>query len=63
MNNNIKLEENKEVLVNKNFEEMSVVPDAKNPIQAICETNNKMIDFLQDIYKSMWPNKASVAEI
>ena len=79
-NNNINLEENKEVkidlsyIMNKideitkmnlslingqDFGEMSVVPGAKNPVQSICETNNKMIDFLQDIYKSIQPKQES----
>ena len=79
-NNNINLEENKEVkidlayIMNKideinkmnlslingqDFGEMSVVPGAKNPVQSICETNNKMIDFLQDIYKSLQPKQES----
>ena len=41
-------------LINKqDFGEMSNVPGTKNPVQCICETNNKMIDFLQDIYKSL----------
>lgn len=29
----------------------------KNPIQSICETNNKMIDLLRDIYSSLQPNQ------
>ena len=79
-NNNINLEENKEVkidlayIMNKideitkmnlslingqDFGEMSVVPGAKTPVQSICETNNKMIDFLQDIYKSIQPKQES----
>ena len=79
-NNNINLEENKEVKIdlayimnkideitkmnlelvgNKDLADMSVVPGAKNPVQCICETNNKMIDFLQDIYKELLPKKES----
>lgn len=43
-------------LINKqDFGEMSNVPGTKNPVQCICETNNKMIDFLQVIYKSLQP--------
>ena len=78
-NNNINLEENKEVKIdlpyimnkideitkinlelvsNKDLADMSVVPGAKNPVQCICETNNKMIDFLQDIYKSLQPKES-----
>ncbi len=44
-------------LINKqNFSEMANVPGCKNPVQCICETNNKMIDFLQEIYKSLQPS-------
>lgn len=47
-------------LINKqDFGEMSNVPGAKNPVQCICETNNKMIDFLQDIFKSLQPKQES----
>ncbi len=79
-NNNINLEENKEVkidqayiinkideinkmnsdLINKqDFGEMACVPGSKTPVQCICETNNKMIDFLQEIYKSLQPKQES----
>ena len=79
-NNNINLDENKEVKIdlayimnkideitkinlelvsNKDLADMSVVPGAKNPVQCICETNNKMIDFLQDIFKSLQPKQES----
>ena len=79
-NNNINLEENKEVKIdlayimnkideitkmnldlinNQDFGEMACVPGTKNPVQCICETNNKMIDFLQDIYKSLQPKQES----
>ena len=79
-NNNINLEEKKEVKIdlvyifnkideiskmnlelvsNKDLADMSVVPGAKNPVQCICETNNKMIDFLQNIYKELLPKKES----
>lgn len=81
-NNNINLEENKEVKIdlvyimnkideitrmnldlinNQGLANMSVVPGTKNPVQCICETNNKMIDFLQEIYKSLLP-KESMSE-
>ena len=79
-NNNINLEENKEVKIdltyimnkideitkmnlelvsNKDLADMSVVPGAKNPVQCICETNNKMIDFLQNVYKELQPKQES----
>ena len=79
-NNNINLEENKEVkidqtyiinkideinkmnsdLINKqDFWKMACVPGSKTPVQCICETNNKMIDFLQEIYKSLQPKQES----
>ena len=79
-NNNINLEENKEVKIdltyimskideitkmnlelinNPGLANMSVVPGTKNPIQCICETNNRMIDFLQEIYKSLQPREDS----
>ena len=50
---------NSELVSNKDLTVMSVVPGAKNPVQCICETNNKMIDFLQDIYKSLQPKQES----
>lgn len=80
-NNNINLEENKEVKIdlayimnkideitkmnldlinNQDFGEMACVPGTKNPVQCICETNNKMIDFLQDIYKSFQPKESQI---
>ena len=83
-NNNINLEENKEVKIdlayimnkideitkinlelvsNKDLADMSVVPGAKNPVQCICETNNKMIDFLQDIYKSLQPKESMTEKV
>ena len=79
-NNNINLQENKEVKIdlvyimnkideitkmnldlinNQNFGEMACVPGTKTPVQCICETNNKMIDFLQEIYKSLQPKQES----
>lgn len=42
-----------DLINNQDFANMSVVPETKNPVQCICETNNKMIDFLQDIYKTL----------
>lgn len=83
-NNNINLEENKEVKIdlayiinkideitkmnldlinNQDFGEMACVPGTKNPVQCICETNNKMIDFLQDIYKSLQPKESTNEKI
>ena len=83
-NNNINLEENKEVKIdlayimnkideitkinlelvsNKDLADMSVVPGEKNPVQCICETNNKMIDFLQDIYKSLQPKESMTEKV
>ena len=83
-NNNINLDENKEVKIdlayimnkideitkinlelvsNKDLADMSVVPGAKNPVQCICETNNKMIDFLQDIYKSLQPKESMTEKV
>lgn len=51
-------------LINKqDFASMSVVPETKNPVQCICETNNKMIDFLQDIYKSLQPKENMTEKI
>ena len=50
---------NLELVSNKDLADMSVVPGAKNPVQCICETNNKMIDFLQDIFKSLQPKQES----
>ncbi len=44
---------NWDLINNQDFANMSVVPETKNPVQCICETNNKMIDFLQDIYKTL----------
>ena len=44
---------NWDLINNQDFCNMSVVPETKNPVQCICETNNKMIDFLQDIYKTL----------
>ena len=79
-NNNINLEDNKEVKIdlayimnkideitkmnldlinNQDFGEMACVPGTKTPVQCICETNNKMIDFLQEIYKSLQPKQES----
>ena len=79
-NNNINLEENKEVKIdlayimnkideitkmnldlinNQDFGEMACVPGTKTPVQCICETNNKMIEFLQEIYKSLQPKQES----
>lgn len=78
-NNNINLQENKEVKIdlayitnkideitkmnfylinNPGLADMSVVPGSKNPVQCICETNNKMIDFLKDIYESLQPKES-----
>ena len=51
---------NKEVFAQNNFEAMSAVPGAKHPIQCLCETNNKMIEFLQDIYRSITPKQSKV---
>ena len=83
-NNNINLEENKEVKIdlayimnkideitkmnldlinNQDFGEMACVPGTKNPVQCICETNNKMIDFLQDIYKSLQPKESMTEKV
>lgn len=79
-NNNINLQENKEVKIdlvyimnkideitkmnldlinNQDFGEMACVPGTKTPVQCICETNNKMIDFLQEIYKLLQPKQES----
>ena len=79
-NNNINLEDNKEVKIdlayimnkideitkmnldlinNQDFGEMACVPRTKTPVQCICETNNKMIEFLQEIYKSLQPKNES----
>ena len=79
-NNNINLEENKEVKIdlayimnkideitkmnfdlinNHDFGEMPCVHGTKTPVQCICETNNKMIEFLQEIYKSLQPKNES----
>ena len=78
-NNNIILEEKKEVQIdlayimnkideitkmnldlinNQDFGEMACVPGTKTPVQCICETNNKMIDFLQEIYKTRQPKES-----
>lgn len=51
------IEMNKKALTSINFAEMSVVPDAIHPIQALCETNNKLVDFLSDIYKTLQPKE------
>ena len=79
-NNNMNLEENKEVKIdlayimnkideitkmnldlinNQDFGEMPCVHGTKTPVQCICETNNKMIEFLQEIYKSLQPKNES----
>lgn len=42
----------------QDFGEIACVPGTKNPVQCICETNNKMIDFLQEIYKSLLPKES-----
>ena len=48
---------NYDLVNNPGLANMSSVPGAKNPIQSICETNNKMIDLLRDIYSSLQPNQ------
>ncbi len=55
------IEMNRDLAKNPGLSQMSNVPGTKNPIQSICETNNKMIDFLQNIYKSLQP-KESITE-
>ncbi len=52
---------NLDLINNQAFATMECVPGSKNPVQCICETNNKMIEFLQDIYKSLIP-KESMSE-
>lgn len=36
-----------------NFSDYSVVPRTVGPVEAICETNKKMIDVLSDVYKTL----------
>ena len=50
---------NLDLINNQNFGEMACVPGTKTPVQCICETNNKMIEFLQEIYKSLQPRNES----
>lgn len=82
MNNNINLEENKEVKIdlayimskidaiiemNHNIVSSQVlsevpIPGSKSPVQCVCETNNKMIEFLERIYQSFNPTKVVLSE-
>ena len=48
---------NNNLVNNPGLANMSCVPGSKNPIQSICETNNKMIDLLRDIYNSLQPHQ------
>ena len=38
---------------------LELVSNKDLAVQCICETNNKMIDFLQDIFKSLQPKQES----
>ena len=49
---------NLDLINNQDFGEMACVPGTKTPVQCICETNNKMIDFLQEIYKTLQPKES-----
>lgn len=51
---------NKELYAQNNFEDVTLVPGAKHPIQCLCETNNKLIEFLQEIYRSITPRQPRV---
>ena len=50
---------NLDLINNQDFGEMPCVHGTKTPVQCICETNNKMIEFLQEIYKSLQPKNES----
>ena len=50
---------NKEALNNPHLADMTVMPGAKNPVQAICETNDKLIDFLKEIYFNLNPKQSN----
>lgn len=49
---------NHDALLRHDLAGFSNVPGAKNPIQSICETNNKMIDFLKDAFKEIINKKS-----
>ncbi len=51
---------NQETLQRADLSEFSSVPGTKNPIQAICDTNNKMIDFLREMYFTMQPKEETI---
>lgn len=50
---------NKEALNNPHLADMTVMSGAKNPVEAICETNNKMIEFLKEIYFNLNPKQSN----
>lgn len=42
--------------------EIAATTDSKNFIASVCETNNKMIDFLRDIYFSIHPSEQEIIQ-
>ena len=48
--------------INKNYDLQPTTEGGLHPIQAICETNNRMIHFLKEIYQSSLPKEAYLAE-
>ncbi|MCM1514373.1 MAG: hypothetical protein NC090_05230 [Anaeroplasma bactoclasticum] len=48
--------------INKNYDLQPTVEGGLHPVQAICETNNRMIQFLKEIYQSLLPKEAYLAE-
>lgn len=46
---------NKELINNPGLASMGSSPGSENPIAPICQTNNKMIEFLKEIYFSIYP--------
>ncbi len=50
---------NQEALLRTDLAQFSNVPGTKNPIQSICETNNKMIDLLREMYVSNLNKKST----
>ncbi len=50
---------NRATLIRDDLAEFSNVPGTKNPIQSICETNNKMIDLLKEMLNSVVNKKTN----
>lgn len=45
------------------YSKAEVLPGTNHPVVAICETNNKMIDFLNNMYKSLQPKNETIKSI